>query len=89
MHFTKVCKLHNSLAFGGNPFHGRLEERDAQKVIFLQKRYAKIYVFAFLSPFAPFWARSRLVFVSFSARPEAHLKGKSKLGLMWIHDRVA
>ena len=44
----------------------------SQKVNFLQKRSAKIYVFALLSPFAPFLACFRLVFVSFSARP-AHL----------------
>ena len=33
----------------------------SQKVNFLQKRSAKIYVSALLSPFAPFSARSRLV----------------------------
>jgi len=46
----------------------------SQKVNFLQKRSAKIYVFALLSPFAPFLARFRLVFVSFSARPGPTLK---------------
>ena len=43
---------------GVNPVLGRLGERVAQKVNFLQKRSSKIYVFAFLGPFATFLANT-------------------------------
>ena len=54
----------------------------SQKVNFLQKRSAQIYVFAFLAPFAPFLAGSSLIIASFSARPGAHLNYEIRSGMI-------